>query len=211
MVRILRPLQKALWQGLQHDIFAVAKASAYSQILTFFPALLVVASVIAATQASSEYLDQISYAIGRIMPSGAATATRYLDAAQHRPIGTLIPTLLITLWTASGIFVSWMEGFRRAHGLAKTWGLLKERCVAFFLVFLPSVPMLFATILVVFGNQIETWMVFHSSHEIGFYILMLWAFVRWTIAVATSVVVLQLIYHWAIPRTEPWHNALPGA
>lgn len=211
MVRILRPLQQAVWQGLRHDVFAVAKAAAYSQILTLFPALLVVASAIAATQASAEYLTQISYILGRILPSGAGTVVRYLDAAQHRPIGTLIPTLLITLWTASGIFVSWMEGFRRAHGLAKTWGLVKERLVAFFLVFLTFVPMVFATVLVVFGNQIETWMVFHSSHEIGFYILTLWAFVRWVIAAATSVVVLQLIYHWAIPRTDPWHNALPGA
>ncbi len=211
MVRVLKPLQKALWQGLQHDVFAIAKAAAYSQILTLFPALLVVASAVATLQASGEYLSQVSYALGQIMPSGAAVTTRYLDAAQHRPLGTLIPTSLITLWTSSGIFVSWMDGFRRAYGLPKTWGLVKERFVAFFLVFLTFVPMVFATVLVVFGNQIETWMVFHSSHELGFYILALWAFVRWAIAVATSVVVLQLIYHWAIPRTDPWHNALPGA
>ncbi len=211
MVRILRPLQKALWQGLQHDVFATAKAAAYSQILTLFPALLVIASAVAATQASGEYLNQVSYALGRIMPSGAAITTRYFDAAQNRPLGTLIPTSLVTLWTTSGIFVSWMEGFRRAYGLPKSWGLVKERFVAFFLVFLTFVPMVFATVLVVFGNQIETWMVFHSSHEIAFAILALWVFVRWTIAVTTSVVVLQLIYHWAIPRTDPWHNALPGA
>ena len=211
MVRILRPVQKALWQGLQHDVFAIAKAAAYSQILTLFPALLVVASVAATLEGSGEYIDQVAYAVGSILPSGAGTAKSYFETAQHRPVGTLIPTLLITLWTASGIFVSWMEGFRRAYGLAKTWGLVKERFVAFFLVFLTFVPMVFATVLVVFGNQIETWMVFHSSHEIGFYILALWAFVRWVIAVATSVAVLQLIYHWAIPRTDPWHNALPGA
>lgn len=211
MVRILTPLRKALWQGLQHDVFAIAKAAAYSQILTLFPALLVVASVAATMEGSGEYIDQVAYAVGRILPSGAGTAQRYFESAQHRPLGTLIPTLLITLWTSSGIFVSWMDGFRRAYGLPKTWGLVKERLVAFFLVFLTFVPMVFATVLVVFGNQIETWMVFHSSHEIGFYILTLWAFVRWVIAVATSVAVLQLVYHWAIPRTDPWHNALPGA
>ena len=101
----------------------------------------------------------------------------YIATAQRRAVGTLIPTLLLTLWTSSGIFVSWMEGFRKAFGLPKTWGLVKERFVAFFLVFLTFVPMLFATILVVFGNQIETWMVFHSGHELGFYILTLWAMV----------------------------------
>ncbi len=211
MVRILRPLQKALWMCLEHDVFAIAKAAAYSSILTLFPALLVVASVAATMESGNEYLNQISYTVGQILPSGGGAAMHYLETAQRRPFGTLIPTLLILLWTSSGIFVSWMEGFRKAFGLPRTWGLVKERFVAFFLVFLTFVPMLFATVLVVFGNQIETWMVFHSSHELGFYILALWSLVRWLIAVVTSVVVLQLIYHWAIPRTDPWHNALPGA
>ncbi len=211
MVRILRPLQRALWQSLQHDVFAIAKAAAYSAILTLFPTLLVVASLLASTEGTREYVDEISNAIGRILPSGAGTATRYFETAQNRPVGTLIPTSLITLWTSSGIFISWMEGFRKAFGLPKTWGLVKERMVAFFLVFLTFIPMVFATVLVVFGNQIETWMVFHSGHELGFLILTFWALVRWVIAMATSVAVLQLIYHWAIPRTDPWHNALPGA
>ena len=211
MVRILRPLRMALWQGLQHDIFAIAKAAAYSAILTLFPAVLVIASIAATFEGTGEYIQEMSYAMGQILPSGGGTVAHYFEAAQARPLSTLIPTSLITLWTASGIFISWMDGFRRAFNLPKTWGLVKERMVAFFLVFLTFAPMVFATVLVVFGNQIETWMVFHSGHELGFYILAFWGFLRWLIAVTTSVVVLQLIYHWAIPRTEPWHNALPGA
>jgi len=211
MVRILGPLRRALWRGFEHDVFAIAKAAAFSSILTFFPALLAVASILATTEGTREYLDQIGDAIGNILPSGSGTATSYFETAQRKPIGTLVLMSLVTLWTASGIFVSWMDGFRRAFGLPKTWGLLKERLVAFFLVFLTFVPMVFATVLVVFGNQFETWMVFHSGHELGFVILAFWGMVRWVIAMATSVMVLQLIYHWAVPRTEPWHNALPGA
>ena len=211
MVRILGPLRRALWKGFEHDVFAVAKGAAFSSILTFFPALLVVASVMATVENTREYVDQISYAIGQILPSGAGTAEHYFETAQRKPLSTLIPMLLVTLWTASGIFISWMDGFRRAFGLAKTWGLVKERLVAFYLVFLMLAPMSFATVLVVFGSQIETWMVFHSGHELGFLILAFWGIVRWIIAMVTSVAVLQLLYHWAIPRTDPWHNALPGA
>ncbi len=40
--RFLRLLRLACWRAFEHDAFAVAKASAYSLILTFFPALLVV-------------------------------------------------------------------------------------------------------------------------------------------------------------------------
>jgi membrane protein len=35
--------------------------------------------------------------------------------------------------------------------------------------------------------------------------------VRWLIAILTSVAVIALIYHNAVPRTQPWHSVLPGA
>ena len=41
MLRFLRLLRLAVWRAFQHDAFAIAKASAYSSILTFFPTLLV--------------------------------------------------------------------------------------------------------------------------------------------------------------------------
>ncbi len=34
---------------------------------------------------------------------------------------------------------------------------------------------------------------------------------RWIIATLTSIAVIALIYHNAVPRTQPWHSVLPGA
>ena len=50
--------------------------------------------------------------------------------------------------------ISWMEGFRRSYQLPKTWGLVKERLIAFSLVILAGIPLTFATILVAFGSRI---------------------------------------------------------
>jgi hypothetical protein len=47
MLRFLRLLRLSFWRAFEHDAFAIAKASAYSSILTFFPALLVVGAVLA--------------------------------------------------------------------------------------------------------------------------------------------------------------------
>ena len=68
--RFLRLLRLAFWRAFQHDAFAVAKAGAYSSILTFFPALLVVGSVLATSLKTEVYLREISYALGRILPPG---------------------------------------------------------------------------------------------------------------------------------------------
>jgi membrane protein len=104
-----------------------------------------------------------------------------------------------------------MEGFRRAYQLPKTWGLVKERAIAISLVLMAGVPLTFATILVAFGSRIETRILFHIGHEFGPLILLAWGAIRWLIAILTSIAVIQLIYHNAVPRTQPWHSVLPGA
>jgi membrane protein len=211
LMRFVHLLRKALWRAFEHDAFAMAKASAYSLILTFFPALMVVGSVLATSHKTEVYLREISYAIGKALPAGSANALAYLKGSTQRPLNLLISTSLLTLWTASGIIVSWMEAFRRAYDLPKVWGLLKERLIAFSLVILAGIPMTFSTVLVAFGSRIETRILFYTDREFGPYILLLWTATRWLIAILTSTAVIALIYHNAVPRTQPWHSVLPGA
>ena len=211
MLRFFRLLRLAVWRAFEHDAFAVAKAAAYSSIFTFFPTLLVVGAVLAASRRTEVYLREITYAVGRILPAGSTAAVAYLKNTTDRPVGLLITTSIITLWTASGVMISWMEGFRHAYELPKTWGLVKERLIAFSLVILAGVPLTFATILVAFGSSIETRVLFHLNHEFGFYILLMWTAIRWLITSMTSVAVIALIYHNAVPRTQHWHSVLPGA
>ena len=210
-LRFLRLLRLAFWRAFQHDSFAIAKASAYSSILTFFPALLVVGSLLATSRKSAPYLREISYALSRILPAGSNTALNYLQGASRRPFGLLVTTSLLTLWTSSGVMISWMEGFRRSYELPKAWGLVKERMIAFSLVILAGLPLTFATLLVAFGNKIETRILFYIAHEFSWYIALMWTVIRWIIAILTSIAVIALIYHNAVPRTQPWHSVIPGA
>ncbi len=211
LARFWRLFRLSIWRAFEHDAFATAKAAAYSSIFTFFPALLVLGAVVATLKRGEVYLREISYALGTILPAGSAMAVSYLRSKADRPVGLLISTSLLTMWTASGVIISWMEGFRRAYQLPKTWGLVKERLIAISLVLMAGLPLTFATILVAFGSRIETRILFHSGHEFGPLILLLWGAIRWLIAITTSVAVIQLIYHNAVPRTQPWHSVLPGA
>src|SRR6266852_1658770 len=173
MLRFLRLLRLAFWRAFQHDAFSIAKASAYSSILTFFPALLVVGSVLATWRKGAPYMREITYALSRILPAGSTTAMNFLRGAAQRPVGLLVTASLLTLWTASGVMISWMEGFRRCYELPKVWGLLKERLIAFSLVILAGIPLTFATMLVAFGSRIETRILFYTDREFGPYILLL--------------------------------------
>jgi len=211
-MRLLKLLRLALWRAFAHDAFGVAKGAAYSSVLSMFPGMLVVASVMATMQNSASYIREISFAVARVFPPGSRQpALTYLATATNRPFRVLITASLITLWTASGVMISWMEGFRNAYQLPKLWGVVKERLVAFGLVIMAGIPLTFATVLVAFGNQIELWAAWRAGHELGPYILFLWTVLRWLIAILTSVAVMLLIYHYAVPRTLRWHSVLPGA
>ncbi len=212
ILRFFHLLGKAIWRAFQHDAFAIAKASAYSSILTFFPSLLVVGSVLGnGNKTMREYSREISYALERILPAGFSTVQAYLRGNTGRSVGALITTSLLSVWLASGVMISWMEGFRRCYELPKIWGLVKERLIAFSLVILAGIPLASSTILVAFGSEIETDLLLNTNHEIGTYVVIMWRMVRWLIAILTSVAVIALIYHNAVPRTQPWHSVLPGA
>jgi membrane protein len=126
-------------------------------------------------------------------------------------VGLLVTTSLLTIWSASGVIISWMDGFRRAYQLPKTWGIVQERAISISLVLMAGIPLTFSTILVAFGSRIETRVLFLIGHDFGPLILLLWGAIRWAIAILTSIAVIQLIYHNAVPRTQPWHSVLPGA
>lgn len=211
MLRTLRLLWVSTWRAFQHDAFATAKASAYSAILTFFPVLLIIGSSLATWRKGGPYIREISYALGSILPAGSNTALTYLKSTAKHPVGFLLTTSLVSLWTASGVMISWMDGFRRCYELPKTWGLVKERLISFGLVIFALVPMMFATLLVAVGSKFETRLLSYIDPDFSAYILLLWGGIRWVIASLTSISVIALIYHNAVPRTQPWHSVIPGA
>jgi len=209
--KFLNLLKTAFWRAFEHDAFATAKASAYSCILSFFPALLVLGAVLATSQRFEIFVGEISRVLGRMLPAGSATAVQYLRSQDDRPVTFLLTTSLLTVWTGSGVIISWMAGFRQAYQIPQVWGLVKERLIACSLVISAGIPLTIATILVAFGTQIENRATVYIGHQLGLWILFLWVGLRWLLAILTSIAVIALIYHNAVPRTQRWHSVLPGA
>jgi membrane protein len=139
-------------------------------------------------------------------------AQRFFDVRSHRPTHIIWSALIISIFASTGVLISWMQGFRRAYGIEKNpWGLVKERTIATALVPSALVPMFFATMLVAFGTQIERWVLVRVMHELQPVVSVVWTLMEWVIALCTSILVLALIYHFAIPRTRSFQRVLPGA
>jgi membrane protein len=208
----LTRLRRAFWQAFLHGQFSIAKAAAYSSILTLFPAFLVVTSILEASHNTEGFLSQISAAVHWVLPPGARSAAlAFFQTKQHHATRILISASSVTLLAASGVMISWMEGFRKAYNLPNTMGFWKERAVAFYVVILALIPMGFATLLVAFGNQIEDWIQAQTMHLFKPFVILVWDGVRWAIAILTSIAVMSLVYHHGLPKTQSWRRVLPGA
>ena len=205
-------LRRAFWQAFMHGQFSTAKAAAYSSILTLFPAFLVVTSVLEASHNTEGILQQISEAVGWVLPPGArSVALSFFQTKQHHATRIIYSASIVTLLAASGVMISWMDGFRKAYNMANTWGFWHERGIALYLVLLGLAPLGFATILVAFGNEVENWVQSETMHLFKPLILLVWDGVRWGIALLTAIALMALMYHHGLPKTQSWRRVLPGA
>ncbi len=207
-------LQRALAKSFGHNAFTVAKAAAYSELLSLFPALLVAASLLAKAPASDAVRADIHTLLEDLLPPDTMTLAQgyFTPSSSPRSHRLIVSAAAVALFAAMGVMLSLMEGFRRAYRLPRgQFPFWKERLVALLLIPSTLVPMLFATAFVVFGHQIEQWMIANADHALRSWVLLGWRGLRWLIALATSVTVLQVIYHFATPVRPPWSRTVPGA
>lgn len=211
-MRFVTRFRRAFWRVLMHGQLAVAKAAAYSSILTFFPAILVITSILETAHGTEGFVREIAAALGWVLPPGPnSIAMNFFHSKQQHTVRLLTSAAVVTVLAASGVMISWMEGFRKAYAMQNTWGFWKERAIAFYLVFLALLPLGFATVLVVFGNQIEDWMQRESMHLFRPLVYVFWIFMRWIIAILASICCTALIYHHGSPKTQSWRRVMPGA
>lgn len=213
VLRHFHHIRRAAWEAFGHSVLTNAKAAAYSAILSLFPALLVLTTSLAFSPETDSLRGDLRLAFSSILPADTMSLVQaYFQINHARSVRIIVTSIFVSFAAASGVMLSLMEGFRRAYGLPRNeWDFWKERIVAVVLVPATVVPMIFATILVAFGHVIEHWMVDNAGHDLRFYVIFFWRVVRWLIAVATSVAVLGVIYHFGTPRKRPWKQVVPGA
>ena len=212
VVRWVLVFRKALLLAFEHDMLNTAKAAAYSGMLMLFPTMVVVTTLLAFVPEGPSIMGQIRFAFMNLVP--ADTYTLLLSSMQTRRFQSaqlVFSAVILSVFAALGMMLSLMEGFRRAYRLPRAeWGFWERRIRALLLVPMVHVPLALATLLLVFGHQIEHWMV-ENAGELRHAVLFFWRMVRWAIALVTSVTVLGALYHFGTHRKEHWSFVMPGA
>lgn len=213
MVQFAARFRKAVWLALEHDVLNTAKAAAYSGMLMLFPGMVAVTTLLALVPEGTTLVGEMRGTFLHFLP--ADTLSLLVSSMQAQPLQSaqlVFSALSLSVFAGLGLMLSLMEGFRRAYRLPRgDWGFWRRRLRALMLVPIVCVPLALATLVLVFGHQIERWMIDNAAHELRFAVIFFWRLVRWTIAVVASVSVLGALYHFGTKRTEHWLYVMRGA
>jgi membrane protein len=206
-------IREALVQAFMHDVVNTSKAAAYSGMLMFFPALLVITTLLAQVEEDSKLLGEARGVFEQFLPPDTLTLVQSSILTHHLHSGQLIlSATCLSLFAGLGVMLSLMEGFRRAYRLPpESWTFWGRRARALMLVFIALIPLTIASVAIVFGHEIEHWMINNSGHELHRYVIVFWRAVRWLVTFAAIATVLTALYHFGTKRTEHWLLVAPGA
>lgn len=213
MPRSLTHIRRAIWLALEHDLFNIAKAAAYSGILAFFPAVLAFTALVAQVPEGPTMIGDLRSSFDQFLPPGSLNLLQgSLSSRPLRSTSLILSATALAVFAGIGVMLSLMEGFRRCYGLGQeSWGFWQRWMRALMLVPIVLVPLTLASLLLVFGHQIEGWMIANADHNLRSAVLIFWRLARWALAVVTAVSVLAALYHFGTRRTEHWAWVIPGS
>jgi membrane protein len=215
LLRLPRILQGTLLRAAKHDCLNLAQSTAYSAMVSLFPALIVAAAIVSLLPDTAPIRFQLSAFFDRILPPDVSPLLEgYFVDSPHSPRSThaLLLAFVVSLLGASGVLATLMEGVRRANDLpADCWTFWQRRFRALLLVPLSLVPFALATTLVVFGQFFTEWLALHISPFVRTPIFLFALLIRWVVALSGSIGIIGLIYHMGTPIEQSWKRVLPGA
>jgi membrane protein len=218
--RILRHLpyllKSTFFSSFDDNLYAIAKGAAYSSILSFFPVLTSAVTIFVQTRADF-VAGTLHHFLSDVLPPGTDyEVAKIFQEAGQRSNGLLILASLLSLWAASSVMKSLMQGFHATYRIPRSRSFWRETGIAVAMVFLAAAPLVGASALLVFGGQVEQlvlkWL---EVDPVLNPVAGLWEFLsrvmRYLIALSAVVTITATLYYVGPYRRQRWVAVLPGA
>ena len=209
-------LRRSVVAAFDDNCFSIAKGAAYSALLSFFPVLATAATILVQTHA--EFVaNTMEKFLSEVLPPGTEEIlVNQFKVRGQRPFLLLVFATLLSLWAASGVIKSLIEGFQAAYRVPRSRTFLRGTGVAVALVLLAAVPLLGASLLILFGGQVERQVL--AWLKVDPFLTPLagvWEWLsriaRYVLALGTTTLVTCTLYYFGPYRPQRWRAVWPGA
>lgn len=171
----------ALWRGLvgvyHSDDLTFASSIAYYALLSLFPFLLLVFSLLGSATADPADRSAVLDFILRYFPSKFEFVTTQMDSVQSARVQLGVAGSMLMIWASMGVFGAITSAVNHAWGVEKQRSYLKHNLISFSMLVAASVLLLAGLLLVSAVNVLEA---------------------RWFAVVAVRAPQLAVLHHFAI-------------
>jgi len=209
-------LRRAGIDSYRDNCFGIAKGAAYSALLSFFPVFTTLTAILvqAHAHAVSRSLSRVMF---QVVPPGTEEIVMQIFTQRgHRPGYLLFGATLLSIWAASGLMLSLMEGFRAAYGIPKGRPFLHGRAVAALLVVVVGFPFVLASAAIVIGGRAEEWVlqgigVLPRGQDLKGWVSLLAYVIRLLFSFGSIILGTSLLYCIGPNPPRQIHRVFPGA
>lgn len=196
-------LRRAIEAAYEDNCFGIAKGAAYSLLLSLFPILTTLTALL--FEVNAQPVVHVIAAFAReVLPPG--TEDLVLSRLRERAgqsISLPVVAIGLSLWAGSGAMASLLEGFQAAYRIPSGRPMLQQRAMAIFLVLIAAVPVLAASVLLIFGRRIESALIHQIGvEEISRPLSAAWRLAQYAVAFSATTLVTGLLYFFG-PNYRP--------
>lgn len=190
------------------DIFASGAQLAYYLILSFFPFLIFLMTLIGFSNLSS---SEVLIWLQKVLPLNVVDLTKntIVEVVDFQHTGILGASIVITLWTASTGFRGLIKGVNRAYDIEENRSFITRCIIAMLGVIALALTVISTLLMSVFGEVIGKYLneVLPFEHIVAF----LWNVLRHFAIIIILIVIFAIIYKIAPAKKVRFRDVLPGA
>ena len=207
---IRRALVSAYQDVIRHHTLQVSAALSYYFVLSVFPGLMFLSAVFGSLP-FGDLFNHVLLLMSRLLPADTMHVVRSVLSdvlSSHR--GTWLSFGMIgTVWVASTGFAALIEALDIAYDVEDDRPYWKTRLLATGLAAITGTLLLVALATMIVGPRFGNWM----SARLGLppVLAVLWPPLRWAIAIAFTVIAVEIVYYLAPNVKQRFGATLPGA
>ncbi|MBU5592524.1 YihY/virulence factor BrkB family protein [Clostridium sp. MSJ-4] len=193
----------------EDEIFALASQLAYSLVLSFFPFLIFLLTIIGFLSLDSA---QVLIALEAFLPNNVyeLISSIVLDIVESQNGSLLSFSLILSIWSASTGFGAVIKGLNKAYDEQENRGFIRVKLISILFTVSIVAIIIVNLILLVFGNVIGGLLLKYEyvSRDV---IIWVWGFLKYVIIIFTTNFLFAVLYRYTPARRLTWKEVIPGA
>lgn len=190
------------------DVFALASQLAYYLILSFFPFIIFLITLVGFSNLSS---IEVMGALSAVLPESVYELTESIvkEVFDKQYTELLGVSILLAVWTSSSAFRAVIKGVNKAYNFKETRSFIRRSIISMLSILALAIILILALSMLVFGGVIGDYI----KIILPFYkiIVLLWNMFRYAFVFILMIFIFAAIYRFTPSKRLNWREVIPGS